>query len=73
MMQTILLINDRALKLIEKSIPLSEIKKTGIFEEYKEIKNTIRNEELENIDELDLKIKNKLKKLEDEYKEHIWK
>ena len=71
MMQTILLINERALKLIQKSIPLSEIKKTGIFEEYKEIKNTIKNEEIEKIDEFDLKIKNKLKKLEDEYKEHI--
>jgi len=71
MIQTILLINDRALKLIKKSIPLSEIKKTGIFDEYKEIKNTIRNEELEKIDEIDMKIKNRLKKLEDEYKEHI--
>ena len=71
MIQTILLINDRALKLIEKSIPLSEIKKIGIFEEYKEIKNTIRNEELDKIDEFDMSIKNRLKKLEDEYKEHI--
>ena len=71
MMQTILLINDRALKLIEKSIPLSEIKKTGIFEEYKEIKNTIRNEELEKIDEYDMRVKTKLKKLEEDYKEHI--
>ena len=71
MIQTILLINDRALKLIKKSIPLSEIKKTGIFDEYKEIKNTVRNEELEKIDEIDMKIKNRLKKLEDEYKEHI--
>ena len=71
MMQTILLINERALKLIQKSIPLSEIKETGIFNEYKEIKNTIRNDELDKIDEIQLKIKNKLKKLEEEYEEHI--
>lgn len=71
MMQTILLINERALKLIQKSIPLSEIKKTGIFNEYKEIKNNIRNDELDKIDEFEVKIKNKLKKLEEEYKEHI--
>ena len=71
MMQTILLINERALKLVQKSIPLSEIKKTGIFNEYKEIKNTIRNDELDKIDEFQVKIKNKLKKLEEEYKEHI--
>ena len=71
MMQTILLINERALKLIQKSIPLSEIKKTGIFSEYKEIKNNIRNDELDKIDEFQVKIKNKLKKLEEEYKEHI--
>ena len=71
MMQTILLINERALKLIQKSIPLSEIKETGIFNEYKEIKNTIKNDELDKIDEIQLKIKNKLKKLEEEYEEHI--
>ena len=71
MMQTILLINERALKLVQKSIPLSEIKKTGIFSEYKELKNIIRNDELDKIDEFQVKIKNKLKKLEEEYKEHI--
>ena len=71
MMKTIILIYERALKLIQKAIPLSAIKNTGIFGEYKEIKNTIKNEELEKIDEFDLKVKNKLKKLEEEYKEHI--
>ncbi len=71
MMQTVLLINDRSFKLIEKSIPLSEIKKTGIFEDFKEIKNTVRNDELEKIDEFDMRVKTKLKKLEEDYKEHI--
>ena len=71
MMKTVILIYERALKLIQKAIPLSAINNTGIFAEYKEIKNTIKNEELEKIDEFDLKVKNKLKKLEEEYKEHI--
>ena len=71
MMQTIILIYERALKLITKAIPISEIKKTGLLEEYQELKNTIRNDELKKLDEFDMKIKNKLKKLEDDYKEHI--
>lgn len=71
MMETIILIYERALKLINKGIPISEIKKTGILEEYKELKNTVRNDEINKIDEFDVKIKNSLKKLEEEYKEHI--
>lgn len=71
MMEAIIIIYERALKLINKGIPISEIKKTGIFEEYKEIKNTVRNDEVEKIDEFDVKVKNKLKKLEEDYKEHI--
>ena len=71
MMQTIILIYERALKLIQKSIPLSAIKNTGIFYEYKELKNIVRNDELDKIDEFNLKIKSLLKKLEEEYKAHI--
>lgn len=71
MMETIILIYERALKLINKGIPISEIKKTGILEEYNELKYNVKNDEIEKIDEFDVKIKNKLKKLEDEYKEHI--
>ena len=71
MMQTIVLIYERALKLIKKSIPISEIRKTDIFNKYNEIKDTVKNDELEKIDEFNMKIKNVLKKLEDEYEEHI--
>ena len=71
MMETIILIYDRALKLINKGIPISEIKKTGLLEEYNELKYNVRNDEIEKIDEFDVRIKNRLKKLEDEYKEHI--
>ena len=51
MMQTIILIYERALKLINKGIPISEIKRTDIFNEYNEIKNIVKNDELEQIDE----------------------
>lgn len=71
MMETIILIYDRALKLINKGIPISEIKKTGLLEEYNELKYNVKNDEIEKIDEFDVKIKNRLKKLEDEYREHI--
>ena len=71
MMETIILIYERALKLINKGIPISEIKKTGIMNEYKDLKYNVSNNEIEKINEFDVKIKNKLKKLEDEYKEHI--
>lgn len=71
MMETIILIYDRALKLINKGIPISEIKKTGLLEEYNELKYNVKNDEIERIDEFDVRIKNRMKKLEDEYKEHI--
>ena len=71
MMETIILIYDRALKLINKGIPISEIKKTGLLEEYNELKYNVSNDEIGKIDEFDVRIKNRLKKLEDEYKEHI--
>ena len=71
MMESIILIYDRALKLINKGIPISEIKKTGLLDEYNELKYNVRNDEIEKIDEFDVRIKNRLKKLEDEYREHI--
>ena len=71
MMETIILIYDRALKLINKGIPISEIKKTGLLEEYNELKYNVKNDEIEKIDEFDVRIKNRLKKMEDEYREHI--
>ena len=71
MMETIMLIYDRALKLINKGIPISEIKKTGILSEYNELKYNVKNTEIEKIDDFDVSIKNRLKKLEEEYREHI--
>ena len=71
MMQTIILLYERALKLIEKRIPFSEIKKLGFFEEYVKLKMNVANDDLGKFSELNSRIKNRLKKLEDEYVEHI--
>ena len=71
MMQTIILLYERALKLIEKRIPLSEIKKLGFFGEYVKLKMNVANDDLGKFSELNSRIKNRLKKLEDEYVEHI--
>lgn len=71
MMQTIILLYDRSLKLIEKRIPLSEIKKLGFFEEYVKLKNNVANDDIGKFSDLNLRIKNRLKKLEEEYVEHI--
>ena len=70
-MQTILLIYERSLRLINKRIPLSEIKKLGFFEEYTKIKFNITNDDIGKFSDLNSDIKNKLKKLEDEYEDHI--
>ncbi len=70
MMQSIVLLYENALKLINKSIPISRIKALGVFEEYTKIKYTVKNNELEKIKEFDKKIKTELRKLEDEYKQH---
>lgn len=71
MMKTILLIYEKALKLIEKGIPISEIMGTGILAEYEELKFQIRNDELEKFEEYNVSVKNRLKKIEDAYKKHI--
>lgn len=71
MMQSIILLYDRSLKLIQKRIPLSEIKKLGFFEEYVKLKNVVANDDIGKFSDLNSQIKSKLKKLEDEYVEHI--
>lgn len=71
MMKTILLIYEKALKLIEKGIPISEIMGTGILAEYEELKFQIRNDELEKFEEYNVSVKNRLKKVEEAYKKHL--
>ena len=46
-------------------------KKLGFFEEYVKLKMNVANDDLGKFSELNSRIKNRLKKLEDEYVEHI--
>lgn len=71
MMQTILLLYKNASKLIAKGIPISAINELGYFEEYAKLKYNIKNDELQKFDEIDEKFKSGLKKLEEEYRDHI--
>jgi len=69
MMETILFLHQEAKKLIQEGIPLSEIKKLGVFEDYIKIKYTIKNNEIQKFDELNKKINKELKELQLIYKE----
>lgn len=71
MMKTILLIYEKSLILIEKGIPISAILETGILAEYEELKFNIKNDELEKFEDYHVSVKNRLKKLEELYKQHI--
>lgn len=70
-MNTIILLYERALKLVKKGIPISQIKELGYFEEYKKLKYNIKNNEINQFDEINRKFKEGLKKLEQEYEKHI--
>ena len=61
------------MKLIDKLIPISKIKELGFFEEYIKLKFNIGNEssELEKFKEFNKKVKQELRKLEEEYKPHM--
>ena len=50
MMQVILHLYDRGMDLVRKSIPLSQLKETGIFEDIMKIKYDVKNEELDKMD-----------------------
>jgi len=69
MLETILLLHEEAKKLLQEGIPLSEIKKLGVFEDYIKIKYNIKNDEIEKFTDLNNKIAKELKGLELRYKE----
>ena len=71
LMNTIILLYERALKLVNKGIPMSRIKELGYFEEYKKLKYHVGNGQLEQFEQINRKYKEGLKKLEAEYQEHI--
>ena len=70
MMDSNLKMYDLTLKLIEKGIPISRIKETGIFEEYIKLKFNVGNDNLTEFDNFDKKVVYILKSILEEYKEH---
>ncbi len=70
MMDSSLKIYNNSIKLIEKGIPISRIKETGIFEEYIKLKFNISNDNLSEFDVFDKKVEQELKNILEEYKEH---
>ena len=68
MMKIIVKIYLKANNLIERGIPISEIRKIGFFVEYPKLKNDIANIEMAKIDEKEEEYIKKLEKIEEEYK-----
>ena len=71
MMDLIVFMYNESLELIEKGIPLSEIKKLGFFERYLKLKYEINNKEIQKFDSVKHEFENEFKKLENEYEGHI--
>lgn len=71
MMESILVIYETSLSLIQKGIPLSEIKKLGYFERYMKLKFEIENNNLEAFQNLQKEIKRSMKELEQTYTKHL--
>ena len=69
MMESIIVIYNNSLKLIEKSIPISRIRELKLFEEYIKLKFYIGNEEndFSKFKDFNKKVKSQLRKVEDEY------
>lgn len=73
MLEAVLKIYDGASSLIEKGIPISNIRKLNLFEKYMKIKFNVGNtkEELKKIDDFEKEAKIEFRKLEEEYKPHM--
>lgn len=68
MMRTVLHLHDQASRLIAKGIPVSVIRRTGVFEEVIKIKYTISNDDMEAFDKLIAQIDATLSDIEASYK-----
>ena len=68
MMKIIVKIYLKANNLIERGIPISEIRKIGFFVEYPKLKNDIANIEMAKIDEKEEEYMKKLEKIEEDYR-----
>ena len=67
MMDTILHLHDVASRLVAKGIPVSVIRRTGVFEEVIKIKYTIPNDNMQAFDELNARIDSVLSGIEKDY------
>ena len=68
MMKSILNLHDKAGKLVSKGIPVSVIRKTGVFDDVIKIKYTIPNDDLDAFGKLDADIDSRLSEIETSYK-----
>lgn len=68
MMDSILRLYDKSLKLIQMSIPVSVIRKTGVFDDVIRMKYNISNDNPEAFDTLNQKIETTLEDIEADYK-----
>jgi len=70
MMDTILTLYQECKKLVERNIPVSVIRKTGIFDEVARMKYTIGNEDFKGFEDLNGKIRDTLNEISDDYGNH---
>ena len=70
MMNSIILIYEESLKLIEKGIPISTIKEQGFFDEYVKLKFNIDNVRIYQFDEFNKRVISSLRQLQNDYKDH---
>lgn len=68
MMEVILYLYEQGTRLVEKDIPISQLIKTGIFDEITKIKYNFNNEDLEKFDQLYIKIDSLCTELIESYK-----
>ena len=71
MMDLVVFLYKKSLELIEKGIPLFEIKKLGFFEKYLKLKYEINNNDILKFNEYKDEFKKVFNKLEDDYEAHI--
>ncbi len=71
MLKSILNLYTESAKLVEKGIPISKIKALGLFEAYIKLKFNVKNEEIFKFDEFDQNVLEKLKQLDEEYKDYM--
>ena len=68
MMEIIMFLYDESKPIVARGIPVSQIRKTGIFDDLVKMKYTIGNEDMTPFDELKKKIKQAFTQVNDSYK-----